>query len=162
LIIALVVVVFIVERSGFVDKYIYLLSHKRALEGDFTESKDIGIFPTFNDAENTKNDYKKLVGFCDYPNGFIIDKIKVDYCEITDLSLSTCNDEELFYMVYHVYENIEEDYEDVTFIGCFSTQQNAEYVVQLLKDKNIFDSGDFGIYDAKFGRLSWLEGFVVP
>lgn len=144
------------------NQYIYMLSHKRNLEYDFTESKDIGIFQTLKDAENTKNDYKKLVGFCDYPNGFIIDEIKVDYCELIDFNFSTSNDEELFYMVYHVFENIEEDYDVVTFIGCFSTQQNAEYVVQLLKEKNVFDDGDFGIYDAKFGRLSWSEGFIVP
>ena len=143
------------------DKYIYLLSHKRALEGAFTESKDIGIFRTFKYAENTKNDYKKLVGFCEYPNGFIIDKIKVDYCGLIDVSFPTCNDEELFYMVYHVLENVKEDYEIVTFVGCFSTRQNAEYVVQLLKGKNTFDTGDFGIYDYKFGRLDWSEGFVV-
>ena len=69
-------------------------------------------------------------------NPHVLDKIKVDYCELIDVSFPTCNDEELFYMVYHVFENIEEDYEVVTFVGCFSTQQNAEYVVQLLKDKN--------------------------
>ena len=143
------------------NKYIYMLSHKRKLEYDLTESKSIGIFPTLKDTIKTKNKYKKLTGFCDYKNGFIIEKIKVDYCKIIEISLPISNNEEFFYMVYHIFENIEDDYEIITFIGCFSTQQNAEYVVQLLKDKNIFNDGDFGIYDAKFGRLNWREGFIV-
>ena len=64
------------------DRYIYILKHKHkvATDGDDVfDTKLIGGFSSEIKALQTIEKYKSIEGFKDYPDGFIIEKIEIDY-----------------------------------------------------------------------------------
>lgn len=65
-------------------KYVYTLIHKRKVCKDKNDkwvhsTKEIGIYTTEKRAKDVIEIYKKLPGFRDYPDDFIIEKIELDF-----------------------------------------------------------------------------------
>lgn len=64
-------------------KYIYSLSHSHLVSGqdpiDTVDTKFIGYFSSYESACDIENKYKKIIGFKDYPDGFYIEKVQIDY-----------------------------------------------------------------------------------
>ena len=65
-------------------KYVYELLHRHKVEQDedgswICDTKIIGIYSTKKKAKETRERYKHITGFKDYPNDFEIKKIKLDF-----------------------------------------------------------------------------------
>jgi hypothetical protein len=58
-------------------EYVYLLQHSYEYN-EVEEIKTIGIYSTEETANIVIEKYKKLPGFKDYPDGFNIDKYKIN------------------------------------------------------------------------------------
>lgn len=65
------------------------------------------------------------------------------------------------YLVWHEVES-ETEGDRYTFIGVFSSEENAEQVIAEFRDKPGFRDapGDFRIYDNWVDHVGWPEGFV--
>ena len=65
-------------------KFVYRLIHKRKV-GISTDGEKvysticIGFFSSVKMAKTVIEDYKKILGFQDYPNDFILEKIELNY-----------------------------------------------------------------------------------
>ena len=51
-------------------KYVYMVEHSRKVEEDVYDSKLLGFFSTKEKAEQAILEYKTVIGFRDYPDGF--------------------------------------------------------------------------------------------
>lgn len=64
-------------------KYVYKLEHSHISGslGDekLFDTKVIGYYSSRKKAEETMERYKYITGFKDYPDGFIIEKIEIDF-----------------------------------------------------------------------------------
>ena len=65
-------------------EYVYQLLHKHKVEQDtdgswICDTKEIGVYSTYKKAMETIERYKHITGFKDYPNDFIIKKVKLDF-----------------------------------------------------------------------------------
>ena len=60
-------------------KYVYMLEHSRKVEEDVYDSKLLGFFSTKEKAEQAILEYRPVIGFRDYPDGFKIEIFKVDF-----------------------------------------------------------------------------------
>jgi hypothetical protein len=65
------------------------------------------------------------------------------------------------YMVWHEIES-ETEGDRYTFIGVYSTEENAKRAVASLRDKPDFKAtpDNFGIYENTVDRVGWPEGFA--
>ena len=59
--------------------YVFKLIHQRYVEDDATSTIMIGFYSTHKKAKEVIERYKKIVGFKDYPNDFIIEKMEIDF-----------------------------------------------------------------------------------
>lgn len=59
-------------------KYVYLLEHTHVYSTDEEDTKIIGIFSTKQEALKAIDQLKNISGFNKYPQGFNIDKYKLD------------------------------------------------------------------------------------
>ena len=62
-------------------KYVYYLEHIHKISNDNESAKLLGIFSTEENAKKAINKYKKLPGFKDFPDDFIIDKYQINETE---------------------------------------------------------------------------------
>lgn len=60
-------------------EHIYLLKHSRKIDDECKETKIIGFFSVNQNAEEVIENYKKLPGFKDNPDDFIIEKIQINH-----------------------------------------------------------------------------------
>lgn len=65
-------------------KYVYFVLHKNFVEYDakgeeVNDIKHIGFYSTRRKAKAEIKKYKSVIGFRDYPKGFIIEKMKIDF-----------------------------------------------------------------------------------
>lgn len=64
-------------------KYVYYLTHSHIvdyIDGDpIKDTKTIGYYSTYEKAQDTAERYKGIIGFKDYPDGFSIEKIEIDF-----------------------------------------------------------------------------------
>ncbi len=60
------------------NQHVYVLEHSYELENGYDETKFLGVFSSYEKAETAISEYKKLPGFCQYPNDFCIDKYEID------------------------------------------------------------------------------------
>ncbi len=58
--------------------YIYMLSHVRLVDNEVEDVKGLGTFDTKEKALKMIEEYKKLPGFKDYPQNFIIEKEEIN------------------------------------------------------------------------------------
>ncbi len=59
-------------------KYVYLLAHTHVYSTDEEDTKIIGIYSTEQEALKVIDQLKDISGFNNYPQGFNIDKYKLD------------------------------------------------------------------------------------
>lgn len=59
-------------------KEVYILFHMYENNNGDEESKILGVFSEYRQAENAINEYLNLSGFKRYPNGFVIDAYKLN------------------------------------------------------------------------------------
>ena len=60
-------------------KVVFMLQHKRLIEEEVTDSKLIGFYSSYEKANSVIEKYKTIVGFRDYPHGFVIEEMKIDF-----------------------------------------------------------------------------------
>ena len=64
-------------------KYLYKLEHSHIVDNDYGDPifdrKVIGYYSSYQKALETEKRYKLITGFKEYPKGFSIEKIKIDY-----------------------------------------------------------------------------------
>lgn len=59
-------------------KNVFILWHTHELSDEDEDSKLLGVYSSESIANDKINEYKKLPGFCDHPDGFEIAKYEVD------------------------------------------------------------------------------------
>lgn len=154
---------------------VYVLYHIHKFSKELSECfcghvdiKQIGIFDSKEICQNILEEYKKLEGFRENPNGFQIDGYKIDSIyntpinELIDQYELKQSNAALLYLLYFVQE-FDDGHEDVKLLGVFSSEENAEKALAIIKDipeiKHI--KNQFEIHEDKIGRLAWTEGFFV-
>jgi len=60
-------------------KYVYKLEHSRKIDEEYDTTKLIGFFSSKEKAEEIIENYKKMEGFRDYPEGFTIEECEIDF-----------------------------------------------------------------------------------
>jgi|GEM_PF-416652 len=134
----------------------------------YIDIKGIGNFFSIDRATQVVEKYKKIKGFEDYPDGFSIEKVKIDsiYNENTNqlLGFPEKNVEKLksVYVLYYYYEE-DEGYEEILRLGIFSCKKNAEIARQhLLTIPSIHDYEDcLQIFEEDVNKENWSEGFIT-
>lgn len=137
--------------------YVYRLIHRKKVyfNPDFgwvCDDKGIGCFSTFSRADRAGKEYRKIIGFRDFPDNFMIEKIPVFGTK------KNCS------AVYELTHFFDDGYGNdiVPYSGFFSSRKKARCMISLLKKDPFFSSRpeDFLIVHIKLNQCSWREGFI--
>lgn len=138
-------------------KYVYYLYHRHKICFDskwgwIYDTKEIGYFTSIKKMDKVLKSYKKIIGFRDYPNDFVVEKISIFSCS---------KNTSFLYDLTHFYEDIDGD-DIVTYLGCYSSLKEARNRREMLKYTSRFLSHPeaFLIRHIKLNQCSWCEGFV--
>ncbi len=66
------------------NQYVYILWHTREIDEDTEDSKLLGVYSSWKKAQGKIEEYKLLPGFCEYPDGFLIDRCVLNKDEWTE------------------------------------------------------------------------------
>ena len=144
-------------------KFVYLLEHIRVLDYDeqgcpINERKRLGFFLKKKNAKNAIVSLKRLPGFSEYPDCFIIKRVKVKTQKIKFLDKKF-----MIYALHHEYYKEDEDCDIVTQCGFFGDHHIAESYAKKLKNKKQFRDypENFYIVDWMIDSVSelWGDGF---
>lgn len=162
--------------------FIYVLNHTYS-DDSYRDSKVLGFCDTVQNVKKLKSEALKLPGFNRYPDSFIINKyiinkihwekgfeiaigeIGKDYILESDvisdhaLSVKELGLKSIF-SVTHSY-SIDRYLDDERFIGVFSSEEEAEEAIAILKKQNgfIIHPDDFDISEIEINYLLWNSGF---
>jgi len=146
--------------------HVYLLSHVRKLEDDAIEPKIIGIYSSLDVVNITIEKYKKIVGFKDYPDDFVVKKYEVIPQDGKELLTN-----DTVYFLQHEY-SVDEGgiiYDYFTNIDIYAAYDDAEEEMnELIKDEVYPKSLDglYAPYGFTIGKCildedGWTEGFLI-
>lgn len=119
---------------------------------DYSESFDIGIFSTEDEARETAEYYLNNVrGFCDYPCTYSIEKKVI--CGILPKDNDPC-----VWMVIGWDTN--DDFDEINVIEseCFADEAQANNA--LIRMKKAYPREDWAVNCLTVGKCDWQEGFV--
>ena len=145
-------------------EFVYLLEHVRVLEYDeksfpIKERKRLGFFSKKKNAENAIVTLKSRPGFLEYPNCFVIKRVRINIRKKNCFGKKNV----MIYAVHHEYYKEDEDCDIVTQCGFFYNRNIAETYVKKLKNKKQFCDypEGFCICDWMINSLSefWADGF---
>lgn len=117
--------------------------------------KGLGFFPSLEGAEQVMADYRRLPGFCSFPDGFVI------RCR----SVIGAFTERLYEaLAYFHTEDYAEEY--TLELGLFGEESEAERAIQSFRAENQLPLGGSWVLELivnqeVIGRRSWCEGFVT-
>ncbi len=143
--------------------YCYYLTHRYIVQigkdGEpICETKEIGVYSTKRKAMEAIQRFKKLSGFRDYPEGFLIQK-KACYLESKNKP-----DLDKVFSPYHEEYLSESDCDYVTRGVFFENSHSAEEVIQEWKKKSKFIGCEEGFavieYTLDKDIRLWSEGFL--
>ena len=143
---------------------IYLLEHIRIPEYDakgfpIKERKRLGFFSKKKNAENAMMSLKSRPRFLDYPDCFVIKRVRINTRKTNCFSKKN----DTIYAVHHEYYKEDEDCDIVTQCGFFYNRNIAETCAEKLKhEKQFRDYPDgFCICDWMIDSVSelWADGF---
>ena len=144
------------------NKYVFRLLHNHKIKYDgndlICDSKLLGYFTSIQQAQNIIKKYKKVTGFKDYPDGFIIQKEKV----ICDNSISLKSDVmRCIYELTHSFED-KDGYDIITYFSVYSSLELARHDEKKLLLEVPFSSHPEGflIVDHQLNKCYWQEGFT--
>lgn len=143
--------------------YKYRLTHSYVVQDNQYETKSIGFFNTRMDCQTAIDKLILQPGFSDYPDCFIVERMKVKGARRNDIIIG-------LYEVYH--EKVLDASESiVNYFGVFAKLELAERKVKKLKKKTKFkyagcldkewkkDIEGFSIVKCVIGEIAWAEGF---
>ena len=151
---------------------IYVLYHLHKVMEDnirsYYDGKEIGQFFSIEEAKEVLEKYKKVKGFKDYPEGFHIDEYQIDSLynqkinSLLDTDIRLTNRLKTVYFLYYYKEYDENECEDASILGIFSSRKLAQKAREkLIKDHPKVFTNYLVIYDRDIGTLSWVDGFFT-
>lgn len=147
-------------------KYIYILYHSRIVDFDnegapIVDRKDLGCYLKKSKALEAVERYKRLPGFCEYPEDFEIDKRRIYFDGKDNGNIEF----DQVYMVEHEFEDESNNCEVVTRIGVYADKKDAINEKEELMSKPPFSRhpNGFVIYEEILDEdaIIWNEGFDV-
>lgn len=117
-------------------KYVYMLYHSRVVDYDHDkepifDTKDIGCYSSMAKASNSVERFKKLPGFCLYPENFIIEKKRIYYKDNLEIV-----DNIIAYQLVHEYDDIPANNCDVvTRLKIFAEKELAIKEIEIFKKR---------------------------
>ena len=125
------------------------------------EEKHLGIFSTSIDVEMAICDYKKLSGFKDHGDGFYVKQFVLDSDFFQTKNQHNYDDSHI-YLLTHCYDD-EEDNERGSYLGVFSSVENATKAQEMYKNIPFFSEYSQGFYICKvvLNKREWTEGFFT-
>ena len=141
-------------------KVIYELVHERILqivnEEKICDIKRLGFFSTEEICNKAINYYVKQPGFNQYPDGFVMNKIKADIDAYNEIPGEF--EDKVYYLSHEWYDG---EYDYVTNIGYYSTQCKAESAKTLMQfaEEFIEHQEGFIVDEYRIDEMEWKEGF---
>jgi len=144
-------------------KYGYKLEHKKFVELDednekVFNTKSLGFFSSEEKCKDVIPKYLEQPGFKDHPNGFVIEKVEADIDDFNEVAGDFKSS--VFYLSHEWYDG---EYDHVSRLGYYSTQQKAEKAQALysLEPEFIDHPDGFCIDEYALNERGWTEGFFT-
>ena len=144
-------------------KTVYFLSHYHIVEYDQNneevgDTKHLGFFSSKELCLDAIEFYKTLEGFRDYPDGFVIDRKRVD---VNDFNNVSSHYTDKVYQLTHEWYDGEYDY--ISELGCYSTYEKAKIAQSLYENEEEFEEHKEGfcIDECRINQRDWIEGFFT-
>lgn len=145
-------------------KRVYRFIHRHFVEIDMKTGEEVyntmglGYFSSEEKCLELIPFYLELPGFKDYPNAFIIEEVEADVDYFND---EIGNFEGYVYELSHEYYDGE--YDNVSFLGFYSTLQNAERAERKFRLDEDFVNYPEGFCISKYeiDKKEWTEGFFT-
>lgn len=141
---------------------VYLFQHKRLIEIEpqtgekVYDTKILGFCSTEEKCKELIPFYLQLEGFRDYPDDFFIEEVKADIDGFNDAPGEFGK-----YVYYLSHEYYDGEYDNITDIGYYLTQQKAEETIRNYKSEPEFllypDGFEIGRYE--IDQTYWKYGF---
>lgn len=141
-------------------KFVYRLEHKRVVDEIaneiITETKLLGFFSSKKKCKNTIPLYLEQPGFKDYPDDFVIKKIKAD---VDDYNKVAGRFECYVFYLSHEYYDGKFDY--ISNLGYYSSKRKAEIALAKYENEPKYKKYLEGFWIGKYviNKREWKEGF---
>ena len=139
---------------------VYELCHRRMLEDlgeeKVHETKLLGFFSSEEKCQDAMSYYIEQPGFQQHPDAFEIFEIEADVDENNNIPGEFGN--KVFYLSHEWYDG---EYDYVTDVGYYSTQEKAEAALRSIQvDEEFIEHQDgFVIDEYIIDEMQWKEGF---
>lgn len=125
------------------------------------DEKHLGVFSTVTYVEKAICDYKKLPGFKEHGDGFYVRQFVLN-SDCFETENQQNYDDSHIYLLTHCYDD-EEDNERGSYLGVFSSVENATKAQEMYKNIPPFSKHSQGFYISKIvlNKREWAEGFFT-
>lgn len=139
--------------------YVYSLSHEHYTSDETADIKQIGYFSSRKESCQVIEEYKKLDGFREYPNNFVIKALPIVYGKRV---YSNIEYPKVVYVLNHSYED-EEGFDVISWLGIYASYDLALRSQQkYMRDKKFNGYPDCFIIDEyEVNKPEWSEGFFT-
>lgn len=138
---------------------VLMLKHSRKLDEDASSTILIGFYSSRKRVLDVIKKYRRVTGFCDYPDAFEVEEWEVDVDDYNEVSCDY--KESIFYLSHEYYDGAMYDY--LTDIGVYSSLEKAKNALRTYQKLPIFKehSEGFVIDEYEINKDHWTEGFDI-